>query len=94
MIAERDIPDFLRFVENAVATEIGGTISHENANLIQRVATTLLAAHHGELGKVHLLTQEIAELRQDPTHRPEQALQLEIIRQTKRLCEEMLAQAA
>jgi len=93
MTDEHDTADFLRFVENAVATEIGGTISHEHANLIRRVASTLIAVHRGDLGKVHLLTQEIAALQQDPIHHPEHALQLEIIKKAKRLCEELLGQA-
>ncbi len=94
MLNNQDTSDFIRFVENAVAVEIGGTITAENTNLIRRVATTLLAAQRGDLQKVHLLTQEIAALQEDTAHHPEHALQLDIIRKTKKFCEELFAQAA
>ncbi|MDD4628383.1 MAG: hypothetical protein PHE68_03250 [Candidatus Peribacteraceae bacterium] len=94
MVQKNDIPDFLRFVENAVTVDIGGVIPPEDTQLIQRTALASIDAQNGDMKRAHLLTMEIANLQNDPAHRPENALRLRIITATKRLCEDILAGAA
>ncbi len=94
MISDHDLPHFLCFVENAVATEVGGTFSGTQMNLIRRTARAHLDAQRGDLQRVFLLTREIADLRRDPAHRPEDSLQLHIIKTTKQLCEQCCVETA